>query len=62
MKSGHVQSGYRMLKPGTMALSFAIMTQAKGSWQLVQDLLTEIGFIPEDSEHTLFIDTGAKNL
>ncbi|MFC1975482.1 DNA methyltransferase [Chloroflexota bacterium] len=48
---------YRVLKPGHW-LSLCYHDTSEGTWQLVQDLMTQTGFIPEHTEQTLFIDTG----
>jgi len=51
---------YRVLKPGRW-ISLCYHDTSEGTWQLVQDLMTEVGFIPEQSENALFIDTGQKS-
>jgi DNA modification methylase len=51
---------YRVLKPGRW-LSLCYHDASEGTWQLVQDINAEIGFIPEQSETILFIDTDAKS-
>jgi DNA modification methylase len=51
---------YRVLKPGRW-LSLCYHDTSEGTWQLVQDFMTEIGFIPEKSESALFIDTDSKS-
>jgi len=51
---------YRVLKPGRW-LSLCYHDTSEGTWQLVQDLMTEVGFIPESSEAALYIDTGQKS-
>ena len=50
---------FRVLKPGRW-LSLCYHDNSEGTWQFVQDIMTEVGFIPETSEKTLFIDTGQK--
>ena len=47
------------LKPGRW-LSLCYHDTSEGTWHLVQDIMTEVGFIPEHSDQTLFIDTGQK--
>jgi 16S rRNA G966 N2-methylase RsmD len=47
---------HRVLKPGRW-ISLCYHDTSEGSWQLMQDLMTEIGFIPEQSEAALFIET-----
>jgi ubiquinone/menaquinone biosynthesis C-methylase UbiE len=51
---------YRVLKPGRW-LSLCYHDTSEGTWQLIQDLMTEIGFIPESSEAALYIDTAQKS-
>jgi hypothetical protein len=48
---------YRVLKPGHW-LSLCYHDTSEGTWQLIQDLMTQVGLIPERTEQTLFIDTG----
>ena len=55
-----MQEGYRVLKPGRW-ISVCYHDTSEGTWQLLQDIMTEVGFIPERSEETLFIDTGQKS-
>ncbi len=50
---------YRVLKPGHW-LSLCYHDTSEGTWQLVQDLMTEVSFIPEQSDSALFIDTDQK--
>jgi len=51
---------YRVLKPGRW-LSLCFHDTSEGTWQLVQDLMAEVGFIPEQSDAALYIDTGQKS-
>ena len=51
---------FRVLKPGRW-ISLCYHDTSEGTWQLVQDIMTEVGFIPEQSENALFIDTGQKS-
>lgn len=51
---------YRVLKPGRW-LSLCYHDTSEGTWQLVQDIMAEIGFIPELSDSAVFIDTGQKS-
>jgi SAM-dependent methyltransferase len=51
---------YRVLKPGRW-LSLCYHDTSEGTWQLIQDLMTEVGFIPESTEATLYIDTDQKS-
>jgi DNA modification methylase len=48
---------YRVLKPGRW-LSLCYHDTSEGTWQLVQDIMAEVGFIVERTGQTLFIDTG----
>jgi hypothetical protein len=50
---------YRVLKPGRW-LSLCYHDSSEGTWQIIQDLMSEIGFISEWIESALFIDTGGK--
>jgi len=51
---------YRVLKPGRW-ISLCYHDTSEGTWQLVQDLMTEVGFIPENLEEALYIDTDQKS-
>lgn len=51
---------YRVLKPGRW-LSLCYHDTSEGTWHLIQDIMTEVGFIPEQIENTLYIDTGQKS-
>ncbi|MCE7988199.1 MAG: hypothetical protein DYG89_44130 [Caldilinea sp. CFX5] len=51
---------YRVLKPGRW-ISLCYHDTSEGTWQLVQDIMTEVGFIPENAENALYIDTGQKS-
>ncbi len=51
---------YRVLKPGR-SLSLCYHDTSEGTWQLVQDIMAEIGFIIEKAEDTLFIDAKEKS-
>jgi hypothetical protein len=51
---------YRVLKPGHW-LSLCYHDTAEGTWTLVQDIMAEVGFIPDRSDSALFIDTGQKS-
>lgn len=50
---------YRVLKPGRW-LSLCYHDTSEGTWALMQDLMTEVGFVPENLESTLYIGTKAK--
>jgi DNA modification methylase len=51
---------YRVLKPGRW-ISVCYHDTSEGTWQLMQDLMAEVGFIPESTEITLYIDTDQKS-
>lgn len=51
---------YRVLKPGRW-LSLCYHDTSEGTWHLVQDLMTEVGFLPEQLEEALYIDTEQKS-
>jgi hypothetical protein len=48
---------HRVLKPGHW-ISLCYHDTSEGTWQLLQDLMAEIGFVSENLESALFIDTG----
>ncbi|HQI68559.1 MAG TPA: DNA methyltransferase [Methanothrix sp.] len=50
---------YRVLKPGR-AISLCYHDTDEGTWTLIQDVMAEVGFIPEKSDSALYIDTGQK--
>lgn len=50
---------FRVLKPGR-PLSLCYHDTSEGTWQLIQDIMAEVGFIPEHSDLPLYIDTGGK--
>jgi 16S rRNA G966 N2-methylase RsmD len=50
---------YRVLKPGRwLTLCFH---DEEGTWELVQDFMTEVGFLVDKTDSVLFIDTGQKS-
>jgi len=51
---------HRVLKPGRW-LSLCYHDASEGTWQLTQDLMAEAGFISEQSDTALYIDTGQKS-
>lgn len=51
---------YRVLKPGRW-LSLCYHDTSEGTWEMVQDIMAEVGFIPDASDRALFIDTGQKS-
>ena len=50
---------FRVLKPGRW-LSLCYHDTSEGTWGVVQDLMAEVGFVSELSEHAVYIDTHAK--
>ncbi len=55
-----MQECYRVLKPGRW-LSLCYHDTSEGTWSLIQDIMSEVGFIVDKSESVLFIDTGQKS-
>ena len=55
------QHCYRVLKPGRW-MSLCYHDSAEGTWAIVQDLLTEVGFIPETAAGAVAIDAKEKSL
>ncbi len=51
---------YRVLKPGRW-LTLCYHDTSEGTWQMVQDMMAEVGFVVDRSDTTLFIDTGQKS-
>lgn len=51
---------YRVLKPGRW-LSLCYHDTSEGTWSLVQDIMAEVGFVVDQSDKALFIDTGQKS-
>jgi hypothetical protein len=50
---------YRVLKPGRW-LSLCYHDTSEGTWAVLQDLLTEAGFVSEQTSEAVYIDTHAK--
>jgi hypothetical protein len=50
---------YRVLKPGR-CVSLCYHDTSEGSWELVQDIMAEAGFIVEKSDAVLYIDAKTK--
>src|SRR5262249_42583776 len=50
---------YRVLKPGR-CMSLCYHDTSEGTWALIQDLIAEVGFITEQTESALYIDTRTK--
>jgi DNA modification methylase len=51
---------FRVLKPGRW-LSLCYHDTSEGTWELVQDIMAEVGFIVDKTDTALFIDTGQKS-
>jgi DNA modification methylase len=51
---------YRVMKPGRW-LSLCYHDTSEGTWEFVQDIASEAGFISEKSEQTLYIDATQKS-
>lgn len=51
---------YRVLKPGR-CVSLCYHDTSEGTWALIQDLMAESGFIPENIDSAIYIDTGQKS-
>jgi len=51
---------YRVLKSGRW-ISLCYHDTSEGTWHLIQDIMAEVGFIPEQADSTLYIDAGQKS-
>jgi hypothetical protein len=51
---------YRVLKPGRW-LSLCYHDTSEGTWQLIQDVMAEAGFVVDKSDSALFIDSEQKS-
>ena len=51
---------FRVLKPGRW-ISLCYHDTSEGTWSLVQDIMTEAGFVADKSDSALFIDTDQKS-
>lgn len=51
---------YRVLKPGRW-LSLCYHDTSEGTWQLIQDIMAEVGFVVDKTDSALFIDAGQKS-
>jgi SAM-dependent methyltransferase len=54
-----MQECYRVLKPGRW-LSLCYHDSSEGTWELVQDIMAEVGFVVSASERAIYIDTSQK--
>jgi len=52
---------YRVLKPGRW-LSLCYHDTSEGTWELVQDVMAEVGFLVDKTDSAVFIDTGQKSM
>ena len=52
---------YRVMKPGRW-LSLCYHDTSEGTWELVQDVMAEVGFVVDRTDSALFIDTGQKSI
>jgi hypothetical protein len=50
---------FRVLKPGHW-LSLCYHDTSEGTWELVQNIMSDVGFSVDSAEAALFIDTGQK--
>ncbi|MEI9479585.1 MAG: DNA methyltransferase, partial [Deltaproteobacteria bacterium] len=50
---------YRVLKPGHW-LSLCYHDTSEGTWELVQDIMAESGFVPDHSDQAIYIDAKQK--
>ncbi len=50
---------FRILKPGRW-ISLCYHDTSEGTWQFIQDIMTEIGFIPDSIDNAIFIDSVKK--
>ena len=55
-----MSEAYRVLKPGRW-ISLCYHDTSEGTWKLVQDIMTEVGFVPEQTDSALYIETGQKS-
>jgi len=54
-----VRECYRVLKPGRW-LTLCYHDTSEGTWEIVQDIMPEAGFVTEGSDSPLYIETGQK--
>ena len=54
-----MQECYRVLKPGRW-LSLCYHDTSEGTWALVQDMMSSVGFVADQDGAALFIETGQK--
>lgn len=52
---------FRVLKPGHW-ISLCYHDTSEGTWELLQDLMTSVGFIPDQLDSTIFIDASQKSI
>jgi len=51
---------YRVLKPGR-CLSLCYHDRSEGTWALIQQIMKEAGFVAEQTDSAIFIETGQKS-
>ncbi|QQS46114.1 MAG: hypothetical protein IPM66_19695 [Acidobacteriota bacterium] len=51
---------FRVLKPGR-CISLCYHDSSEGTWSTLQDIMTECGFVIEDTSHAVYIDTDRKS-
>jgi len=55
-----IKECFRLLKPDRW-LSLCYHDTSEGTWEFIQDIACEAGFIPESNEHTIYIDATQKS-
>ena len=60
MMKAALQECYRVLKTGHW-LALCYHDTAEGTWELVQDIMAEVGFVADKTDSALFIDTEQKS-
>jgi len=59
MMKAVMQNCYRVLKPGRW-LSLCYHDTSEGTWSIIQDMMAEVGFMPDKSKSAIYIDTTQK--
>lgn len=54
-----MQECFRVLKPGRW-LALCYHDTSEGTWSMIQDIMAQAGFIADNAEKALYIDTGQK--
>lgn len=55
-----IRECYRVLKPGRW-LSLCYHDTSEGTWELIQDIMAEAGFVPDTSDHATSIGAGQRS-